>query len=60
MQVLVANAAIPAGGRAQAYDVEALDRALAVNLRAPMVLAKRLSEAMTAAAAAGTSCSSTR
>jgi short-subunit dehydrogenase len=48
IDVLVANAGIPASGRIDRFSVEDLDRALAVNLRAPMVLAKRLAEGMAA------------
>jgi len=39
IDLLVANAALPATGRLEAFTTEELDRALAVNLRAPMVLA---------------------
>jgi short-subunit dehydrogenase len=46
--VLVANAALPASGLLSSFSVEELDAALAVNLRAPMVLARRLSAGMTA------------
>jgi short-subunit dehydrogenase len=48
IDVLVANAGIPASGRIDHFAVEDLDRALAVNLRAPMVLAKQLAEGMAA------------
>lgn len=48
VDVLVSNAALPASGSVTSFSVEELDRALAVNLRAPMVLARRLAEAMTA------------
>lgn len=46
--VLVANAALPASGGLGTFSPEELDRALAVNLRAPMVLAHTLLPAMTA------------
>ncbi len=46
--VLIANAALPASGRLSTFSVEELDRALAVNLRAPMVLARALSAGMVA------------
>ena len=44
--VLVANAALPASGPLQAFSVEEIDRALEVNLRAPIVLTRELSAAM--------------
>jgi len=44
--VLVANAGLPASGGLSTFSAEEIDRALAVNLRAPMVLAKALSEGM--------------
>jgi short-subunit dehydrogenase len=46
--VLVANAAVPASGDALDFSVEEIDRALAVNLRAPMVLSRLLGERMAA------------
>jgi short-subunit dehydrogenase len=46
--VLVANAALPASGALSSFSVEEIDRALAVNLRAPMVLARALSAGMAA------------
>jgi short-subunit dehydrogenase len=48
VDVLVANAGVQAGGRIGSFSVEALDEALAVNLRAPMVLARRLLDGMVA------------
>ena len=48
VDVLVANAGIPGSGPALAFSVEQIDRALAVNLRAPMVLARILGERMAA------------
>lgn len=40
IDVLVANAALPATGLLPEYSVDEIDRALDVNLRAPIVLAK--------------------
>jgi NADP-dependent 3-hydroxy acid dehydrogenase YdfG len=37
VDILVSNAALPAGGEVQTFSVAELDRALEVNLRAPMV-----------------------
>ena len=48
VDVLVANAALPGSGALTSFSVEELDRALAVNLRAPMVLARLLGEGMVA------------
>ncbi len=45
---LVANAGIPASGLVPEYSVEQIDRALDVNLRAPILLARALSPAMVA------------
>jgi short-subunit dehydrogenase len=42
VDVLVANAALPASGELESYSVEEIDRALDVNLRAPIVLARLL------------------
>jgi short-subunit dehydrogenase len=42
VDILVANAALPGSGRLDSYSTEELDRALAVNLRAPMVLTQAL------------------
>jgi short-subunit dehydrogenase len=44
--VVVHNAALPASGLLDDYTVEEIDRALEVNLRAPMVLSKLVSEQM--------------
>jgi uncharacterized protein len=44
--VLIANAALPGSGRIERLTVAEMDAALAVNLRAPMVLAKHLGERM--------------
>ena len=48
IDVLVANAALPASGALLSFSVEQIDRALQVNLRAPIVLAKVLGEPMMA------------
>lgn len=46
VDILVANAALPGSGRLETYSVEQIDRALDVNLRAPIVLARALLPAM--------------
>jgi short-subunit dehydrogenase len=46
VDVLVANAGLPASGNLLSFSVGELDRALDVNLRAPMVLARLLGERM--------------
>jgi short-subunit dehydrogenase len=46
VDVLVANAGIPATGRLATFAIEELDRAIAVNLRSGMVLANMLAPAM--------------
>jgi uncharacterized protein len=46
VDVLVANAGLPASGHVFSFSVEEIDRALAVNLRAPMILARLLGERM--------------
>ena len=46
VDVLVSNAAIPASGRLANRSVEEIDRAIAVNLRAGMILAHALAPAM--------------
>ncbi|MCW2607699.1 MAG: family NAD(P)-dependent oxidoreductase [Frankiales bacterium] len=48
VDVLVANAALPASGRLDSFDVPGLDAALDVNLRAPMVLTHALLPGWTA------------
>ena len=48
VEILVANAALPASGTLDDYTLEQVDRALDVNLRAPIQLAKLLSEGMVA------------
>ena len=42
VDVLVANAAVPASGRVEDFTPDAIDRALDVNLRAPMQLTRAL------------------
>src|SRR5829696_930574 len=46
VDVLVANAGLPASGRLETFSGEEVDRALDVNLRAPMQLARALLPAM--------------
>jgi short-subunit dehydrogenase len=46
VDVLVANAGIPGSGRIESFSVEQIDRALEVNLRAPMILARLMCEGM--------------
>jgi uncharacterized protein len=46
--VFVANAGLPASGSLSSFSVEEIDAALAVNLRAPIVLARALSAGMAA------------
>jgi short-subunit dehydrogenase len=48
VDVLVANAALPASGALTSFSEEEIDRALTVNLRAPMLLAHGLTETMVA------------
>lgn len=48
VEVLVANAGVPADGPVLEYTAEQIDRALDVNLRAPIHLARALIEPMTA------------
>jgi short-subunit dehydrogenase len=48
IDVLVANAALPASGLLADYSIDEIDRALDVNLRAPIVLAKLATEHMVA------------
>jgi uncharacterized protein len=48
VDVLVANAGLPGSGHITTFSAEEIDRALAVNLRAPMVMARRLAEPMAA------------
>jgi len=46
VDVLVSNAGIPATGRLMTFKIEEIDRAIAVNLRAGIVLAAKLLPAM--------------
>lgn len=46
VDILVANAALPADGRIDDYSVEQVDRALDVNLRAPILMARALTPGM--------------
>ncbi|MGW1893463.1 SDR family NAD(P)-dependent oxidoreductase [Streptomyces sp. NPDC002004] len=46
VDVLIANAALPSSGDLLDYTPEQIDRALAVNLRAPVILARRLAPGM--------------
>jgi uncharacterized protein len=48
VDVLVSNAALPADGQVDDYTEEEIDRALDVNLRAPIFLARALTPAMVA------------
>jgi short-subunit dehydrogenase len=48
VDVLVANAGLPGSGRLNSFSPEEIDRALDVNLRAPMLLAHGLTESMIA------------
>jgi uncharacterized protein len=48
VDILVAAAGLPASGQLTSFTVEEIDRALAVNLRAPMVLARHLADRMMA------------
>ncbi|HEX4804345.1 MAG TPA: SDR family NAD(P)-dependent oxidoreductase, partial [Conexibacter sp.] len=48
VEILVANAALPAAGTVDDFTLHEIDRALDVNLRAPIALAKLLSEPMAA------------
>jgi uncharacterized protein len=48
VDLLIANAAVPASGPLLEYSDEQIERALAVNLRAPMILARHLAGPMVA------------
>lgn len=48
VDVLIANAGIPASGLLSEYSVDQIDRALDVNLRVPIIMAKALGEQMAA------------
>jgi len=53
IDVLVANAALPASGRIDALSVAEVDAALAVNLRAPIVLGQAVATRLAARGAPG-------
>ncbi len=46
VDVLVSNAGLPASGELSSFSIAEIDRALAVNLRAPVVLARLLASRM--------------
>ena len=46
VDILIANAALPAAGTLDSFSLEEIDRAIEVNLRAPIVLAHELAPAM--------------
>lgn len=46
VDVLIANAALPASGMLDSFSMEQIDRALQVNLRAPIALARALAPEM--------------
>ena len=46
IDVLVANAALPSSGPLLEYDIEQIDRALDVNLRAPIMMARQCATGM--------------
>src|SRR5436309_852725 len=46
VDVLVSNAALPAGGRVETFSTDEIDRAVNVNLRAPMILSRVLIDGM--------------
>jgi short-subunit dehydrogenase len=48
LDILVANAGLPASGLLESFTIEEIDRALDVNLRAPIVLARELAPGMLA------------
>lgn len=48
VDILVANAALPAAGTLESFSAEEIDRALNVNLRAPILLAHALAPGMVA------------
>src|SRR5438309_2318128 len=47
VDVLIANAALPASGPALEFSIDQIDKALDVNLRAPMILGREMAERMT-------------
>ena len=48
IDILIANAGLPASGRLESFTEQQIDRALRVNLRAPMLLAHALAPQMVA------------
>ena len=48
VDILIANAGVPASGSLAEFEIEQIDRAIQVNLRSPIVLARRLVPAMVA------------
>ncbi|MEA2289659.1 MAG: hypothetical protein QOD55_1656 [Solirubrobacteraceae bacterium] len=48
VDVLIANAGLPGSGHLLSFSIEQIDRAIAVNLRAPMVLSRIVGERMAA------------
>jgi short-subunit dehydrogenase len=46
VDILIANAALPASGTLDSFSIEEVDRALEVNLRAPIILAHELAPPM--------------
>ncbi len=48
VDILIANAALPAAGRLESFTMDEIDRALDVNLRAPIALAHALAPSMVA------------
>jgi len=46
VDILIANAALPATGTLDSFSVEEIDRAIEVNLRAPIILSHALAPAM--------------
>lgn len=46
VDILIANAALPGSGSLESFSVEQIDRALDVNLRAPIVMARVLAPTM--------------
>ena len=48
LDLLILNAALPASGALLEYEIDQIDRALEVNLRAPLVMARLVAEGMAA------------
>ncbi|HVR06287.1 MAG TPA: SDR family NAD(P)-dependent oxidoreductase [Solirubrobacteraceae bacterium] len=48
VDILIANAALPGSGSLESFSIEQIDRALDVNLRAPIVMARVLAPKMAA------------